>query len=146
MLPSYNGRLLIQLHRPIHHLYIHIHDPEVTIFTPTHTTTTTIPTSILTQDHKWAHREIFALLMALTLWGTYWCEGELLIFCTDPQKLQVIVHGRSRNDTILNIARQVWLNTAENDIQLTPILTGDLPAYVTISVDPPVIQLESPFN
>jgi hypothetical protein len=146
MLPSYNGRLLIQLHRPIHHIYIHLHDQEVTIFTPTHSTNTILPTSVTTQDHKWAHREIFALLIALTLWGSYWCEGQLLIHCTDPLKLQVIVHGRSRNGTILHIARQVWLLTADYDIQLTPIETVDLPTYTTIAVDPPIIQLEYPYN
>jgi hypothetical protein len=141
MLPSYNGRLLIQRTRTSHSLYIDIHDPQVTAYTLTHHTTAPIPTLVATTDHKWAHRELFAVLLALTLWAHQWRETNINIYCIDPAKLQVLVHGKSRNDSILAMARRIWLITAGLDIALTPILRVHHVNHGTISVAPPVIDL-----
>jgi hypothetical protein len=122
MLPTYNGRLLIQRVRPTVAIYLEVSEYTFTVQTDTLTSTAIIPPSIATNDHKWAHRECYAILVALTLWGSQWTESELLVFCTDPSKLQVLVHGRSHNAAILNIARRIWLITAAHDISITPRL------------------------
>ena len=140
LLPHYNGRLLIQLTRPTFHVHIDLHDPTVTIHTDTRTTTATLPRSVATTDHKWAHRECFALLVALQLWGSQWAEAELLIHCVDPDKLRVLVHGRTRNDAILATARRIWYITARQDIRLSPTpLQARLTTH-TVAVSPPVLD------
>jgi hypothetical protein len=138
MVPSYNGRLLIQLSRPTHHLYIRLHDLDITISTLTHFTTLPIPPSILRPSRGSTHLELFAVLGALTLWGTQWGESELLIHCTDTHRLQILVHGRSRNETLLDISRQIWLITAGSDIFLNPMPLEDTP-QATTWVAPPAI-------
>jgi hypothetical protein len=141
MLPLYNGRLLIQLTRPTHHIYIDLHDSDISIFTSTHSTTIPNPPIFPTNTRHGANRELFAVLGALTLWGTQWVESELLIHCNNTQRLQVLVHGRSRIDTILDIARRIWLITAGSDIHLTPTQQGELPHQATAVVAPPIIHL-----
>ena len=127
MLPTYNGRLLIQLTRPTYDLYIDVHDPTVSVHTCTHTTTSTIPTQVV----------------ALQLWGAQWQEAELLVHCADPKKLQVLVHGRSRNNMILQISRSIWRVTEQFDICLTPKLCSDNPSHLDKQVvPPPTIHLE----
>jgi hypothetical protein len=142
MLPTYNGRLLIQISRPTHDVYIEVDDPHVTIHTNTQTTTTLLPDRVATTDHRWANRECFAVLVALQLWGAAWREAEVLLHCTDPHKLKVLVHGRSHNDTILHIARKIWRITAEHDISLSPT-TNNHPSHATNQVVvPPVMLLQ----
>ena len=140
ILPHYNGRLLIQRTRPTFHVHIDLHDPTVTIHTHTRTTTATIPTSVATTDHKWAHRECFAILVALSLWGPQWSEAEVLIHCIDPDKLRVLVHGRTRNNAILNTARRVWYIIAMQDIRLVPSPLQPRLESNTVVVPPPVLE------
>ena len=140
-LPHYNGRLLIQLTRHTYDLHITILDNTVTVRTNTRISTAPIPPSIATNDHKWAHRECYAVLVALLLWGTTWSEAEVIVHCIDPAKLSVLVHGRSRNEFILDIARQIWFVMANNDIQLTPTPVQDMPSGEAVSVTPPVVRL-----
>jgi hypothetical protein len=124
MLPTYNGRLLIQLVRPAHSLYIDVTDNTISVHTHTHTSTAPIPVAVATTDHRWAHRECFAVLVALTLWGSNWREAEVFVHCTDPHKLKVLVHGKSHNEAILHIARHIWSLTALHDIALTPTVNN----------------------
>jgi hypothetical protein len=142
MLPFYNGRLLIQLSRPTYPLYLDVFDHTLSAHTSTHTTTAPIPPAIATNDHRWAHRECFAVLIALTLWGPQWQESELHVFCIDPQKLMVLVHGRSRNEAILTIARRIWLITASHDICILPTPRGDTTPSNTQTVPAPHISLD----
>ena len=72
--------------------------------------------------------------------GAQWLEAELLIHCVDPYKLQLLVHGRSRNDHILDIARAIWLITAQLDIRLTPISNDDSTPRDLLVVRPPVFS------
>jgi hypothetical protein len=141
MLPTYNGRFLIQLSRPQHHLYIEVLDNSITVRTDTLTTTAPTPANVSTNDHRWANRECYAVLVALHLWGVHWLEAELLIHCRDPKKLQVLVHGRSRHQAIMHIARQIWSFTAQYDIVLTPT-THIAVGYAHLQVvEPPSVKL-----
>jgi hypothetical protein len=128
MLPAFNGRLLIQLHRPTYHLYLDIHPPHVTIHTLADTATAPLPQHVAT-NNQGSHCNCFAVLVALKLWGHLWSEGELLICSPQPQNLQVLVHGRSRDESILATARDIWLFTARWDIRLTPVPLGEFPIY-----------------
>jgi Asp-tRNA(Asn)/Glu-tRNA(Gln) amidotransferase A subunit family amidase len=95
---------------------------------------------VVTTDHRWANRECFAVLVALILWGAQWHEAELLLHCKDPLKLNILVHGRSRHETILQIARKIWGITAQYDIVLTP--TTHIPSChaKNLQVAPPIVQ------
>jgi hypothetical protein len=141
MLPTYNGRLLIQLHRPTYHLHIDIHGPTLDVSTYTHITTIPIPLAVATTDHKWAHRECFAVLISLLLWGSQWAQAELCIHCTTPHKLMVLVHGRSRNAAMLDIGRRIWLITAHLDICLNPVPQGSPTNINLCVVQPPDFSL-----
>jgi hypothetical protein len=127
MLPVYNGRLLIQLQRPIHHLYLYSNSIQFTVCTPSNTTTALFPQGVAT-NNSGSHGDCFAVLWALNLWGIQWSEGELQICCDNPNNLQVLVHGRSRDEAVLGIARDIWLVTARWDIRLTPV------AYINTSM------------
>jgi hypothetical protein len=141
MLPTYNGRLLIQISRPTHHLYIEVDEHTVTVHTDTHTSTAPIPPLVATTDHRWANRECLAVLVALKLWGARWVEAEVLLHCIDPHKLQVLVHGRSHNTAILHIARQIWSVTAAYDISLQPTANSHPCQAGQAVVSPPTINL-----
>jgi hypothetical protein len=141
MLPLYNGRLLIQLTRPTFHLYIDIHDLTVDIHTDTRTTTATIPPTVATTAHRLANRECFAVLVGLVLWGSQWKEAELLIHSIDSAKLLVLVHGRSRNEAVLQLGRRIWLITAVQDIRLTTTNSARPLCQDTLVVPPPVLDL-----
>jgi hypothetical protein len=140
-LPSYNGRLLIQPARTTYDIYFDIQDTIVTVRTNTHTTTSPLPTSVATNDHKWAHREVYAVLVALLLWANQWVKAELVMHCIDPSKLNVLVHGRSRNDRILEVGRRIWLITATLDIHLTPAAWQAFPSDNPVFVQPPAVDL-----
>jgi hypothetical protein len=140
-LPHYNGRQLIQLNRPAYHVHMDIHDPTISIYTLTHSTTATIPDSVATSDHRWANRELYAVLVALLLWGKLWADAEVMVHCRETAKLQVLVHGRSRNDAILEISRRIWRVTAMFDIRLSPAPFELRPSSCTIIIPPPEVDL-----
>ena len=142
MLPTYNGRFLIQLSRPSWDLHLDVSEHTVTVHTDTHTCSATVPLNIITNDYRWAHRECYAILLALTLWGSLWQEAEVVVFCIDPTRLQVLVHGRSRHEAILRIARRIWLLTAAQDICLQPTLLSRPIPTDTRTVAAPDLFLE----
>ena len=144
MLPTYNGRLLIQLSRPTADLYIKTDASTVTVFTGTHTSTANIPNIITNNRHSQAPRECFAILLALTLWSPQWAESELLVYCLEPSHLQVLVHGRSRDEAILSIARHIWLITAQQDIIITPLLHTTMDYQLRVTVPAPASVLGLP--
>jgi hypothetical protein len=67
-----------------------------------------------------AYKELFTVLVALFLWGTEWAEQEVLLHTTSPGKVEVLVHGKTRDLTALHMARCIWLTTARCDIRLKP--------------------------
>jgi hypothetical protein len=143
MLPYYNGRLLIQLSRPNFHVHIDTQDDTVAVYTHTHVCTASIPPTMLTSIQQWAHKECFATLLALRLllWGQQSAETEFILHCTDPAALQVLIHGRSRDTLLLNIARRIWLITARHDIELAPRPHDHTCIRGTCVLQPPTEQL-----
>jgi hypothetical protein len=116
----------------------------VTVLTDTLTSTAPIPNIIANNQRSQAPRECFAILLALNLWSSQWDESELLVYCNDPSHLQVLIHGRSRDDTILSIARQIWLFTAQLDIVITPLRHTTIDSHTRITVPAPTIVLLPP--
>ena len=139
MLPQYNGRLLIQLSRPVTNLYLDISDSSIVIQTDTLTSTAYIPPTVTNNEQKGAQRECYAILVALHLWGSQWTESELLVYCINPSQLQFLVHGHSRDEAILSMARRIWLFTAAQDIVITPTLHIPCEPYHRTSVRAPTI-------
>jgi hypothetical protein len=139
MLPVFNGRLLIQPQRPTHQIFIEVLPTEVIIHTSNHTTTAPLPDSVASNNSV-SHGNCFAVLVALTLWGERWSEGELLVFCVHPQQLKFLVHGQARNEAILRVARHIWLITARFDIILNPDTLDSVPQQYRTLVGPPAIQ------
>jgi hypothetical protein len=140
MLQHFNGRLLVQILRPVFHLHIDTTPVNITVSTHTHTTTAPLPSNLTSTPSTRACGECFAVLVALQLWGVQWAETEVSIHCTDPVSLQILVHGRSRNQFLLAIARRIWLITAQFDIWLTPSLPDLSMFRGARDVAPPVLD------
>ena len=142
LLPVYNGRQLIQLERQCIPLHITIDESTIVIWAHDSKCTARIPESIATQDHRLAHRELYAILVASTIWHRSWTEKEVFIHCADPQKLNIIVHGRTRNMAVLAIARKIWLFAAQWDIKYTPTVQTDYIPVASTILKAPVISIK----
>jgi hypothetical protein len=118
-LPSYNGIHFIIPLRPKIHLQV--------LSSPTHLKAVwgdkevvdALP-SILNFPPVLAFKEVFTVFVALLLWGTEWAGKEVHIHTTAPKKLEILVHGKSRDLNLLHLARGIWLTTAQCDITLKP--------------------------
>jgi hypothetical protein len=118
-LPSYNGIQFIIPQRPSIHLQV--------LSTPTHLKAVwedkevvdALP-SFFNNAPRLAYKELFTILVALTLWGLEWAGTEVLLHTAAPAKVEVLVHGKSRDLSLLHIARCIWLTTARHDIVLKP--------------------------
>ena len=138
-LPHYNGVQLIQAQPPIAHVHISTTPGEVKVVWEEQMSIAPVPSQAATRDHHQAHRQIFGLLLALMLWGAKWDHKELSVHVEDPRSLSVLVHGRTRNMYILELARRVWLFTAHHDIIITPTTSMAVwqSQYPYVQCDPP---------
>jgi hypothetical protein len=78
-----------------------------------------LPT-VVTGAPSLAYKELFTILVALLLWGIEWTGREVLLHTAAPSKVDLLVHGKTRDLTALHIARCIWLTTARCDIVLKP--------------------------
>jgi hypothetical protein len=118
-LPSYNGVQFIIPHRPSVHLQV--------LTTPTHLQAVwedrevkDVLPPVFNRASILAHKEIYTIYVALLLWGDEWSGVAVNLHTASPAKVEVLVHGKTRDMTVLHIARCIWLITAQLDIKLEP--------------------------
>jgi hypothetical protein len=58
--------------------------------------------------------------VAATMWGPNWAGKEVCLHVPHHKKLQVLLHGRTRNMGVLGLARDIWLIVARTDCVLAP--------------------------
>jgi hypothetical protein len=118
-LPSYNGIQFIIPLRPKVHLQILTTPTLLKAVWEDKEVVDALP-SILSRAPFLAFKELFTILVAFLLWGSEWANWEVHIYTKSPAKVDVLVHGKTRDLSLLHIARCIWLITARHDIVLKP--------------------------
>jgi hypothetical protein len=86
-----------------------------------------LPDTLKINSRARANKELFTVLAAMAAWGERWCGREVHIHTSAASKVIILVHGKTRDLAVLQIARGIWLLSAQLDVMLTPLdLTCDL--------------------
>ena len=64
------------------------------------------------------HLEMLNIMVALKLWGTYWSNQCVQIFCDNLPVVEVIRTGKARDQILAACARNIWLLSAVYNIRL----------------------------
>jgi hypothetical protein len=117
-LPSYNGVSVIYVQRLTTILIVSTTHTQVHIQWGEQACQGKLPTLVRARAHWAPNRQLFSVLVALTLWASHWEGYELQVQVADPTKLQILLHGKSRDQEILRLARAIWLIMAQLDIRV----------------------------
>ena len=120
-LPTYNGIQLIVPHRPVAHFFVYTTVSTLEAVWDNNGVVGPLPATLRGMVRLLATKELFTVLVGLALWGESWRGAELQIHTNVPSRLEVLVHGKSRDLAVLHMARAVWLYTARLDIRLQPL-------------------------
>ena len=64
------------------------------------------------------HLEMWNVLVALRIWGPKWASTNVKIKCDNQAVVSVINSGATKDQVLATMCRNVWLETAKNDINL----------------------------
>ena len=79
------------------------------------------------------HLEMWNMLLALRLWGPRWASTSVKIKCDNQAVVSVINSGATRDHILATMCRNIWLETAKNDINLRLIhIPGKLNSCVDL--------------
>jgi hypothetical protein len=119
-LPTYNGVKFITPSRPVAHLCIHTTSTTIRAVWEQCMVEGTLPDFLRVRSRLLASKELYTVYIALLLWGECWAGHELHIYTTAASRVEILVHGKSRDLGVLHVARGIWLCTARQDIVLKP--------------------------
>jgi hypothetical protein len=119
-LPTYNGKALIHTERPSTDVHIHSSITHGSVQWEDNITQTPVPAALANNPRLSHHHDLFTLLVGLTLWGASWAGMQVILHTAKADKLDVLLHGKTRDLGLLDLARLVWLTTAKFDILLSP--------------------------
>jgi hypothetical protein len=119
-LPSYNGVAIIHQDREAHNIHIHSTTTQGSVQWEAAITHTPLPATVAGSARLAQHHDMFMLWVALSLWGHRWTGALVLVHVDNAKKIDVLLHGKTHDLGLLDMARLVWLVSARFDIQLTP--------------------------
>ena len=64
------------------------------------------------------HLEMWNILVACRLWGEVWKGHSIHIFCDNMAVVQVLCSGKSKDQSLAVMNRNIWFECATNDIEL----------------------------
>ena len=79
---------------------------------------TPFPESVIRADHTIAHLELLNIVVAIKMWRVRWAGWTVQVFCDNLNSVHVLQSGRSRDHFMRACAREVFLHTAANDIDI----------------------------
>jgi hypothetical protein len=121
-LPDYNGVSLIHVSRPVVVVRIATTMGTLSAQYGTVLCSAPVPAQLTTTHHSPTHIDMFTLLVALLLWGDQWANMELTVLTDNPDRLEVLLKGRTRDPYVLHLARAIWLIIARRDIIIYPAM------------------------
>jgi hypothetical protein len=119
-LPSFNGICLIHTTRESTHVGVVVGPTSVTLSWEFNICYHSLNATEGTSASFIASLHIWAILVATVLWGANWGGKQVVIHVSNPDKIQVLLHGRSRNSKLLVMARKIWLVVAKIDCVFIP--------------------------
>ncbi len=119
-LPRYNGIHIIQSSRDTQHIEVDscltgcggLYREGRTYFH------TMFPPCVLLRNHCINHLEMLTVVVAMKLWSKFWANKRVMVSCDNAAAVSVLTHGRSTDAYLLSCAREIWLLTAQHDIEL----------------------------
>ena len=76
------------------------------------------PLFIQEEGHPICHLEMLNIAVAVKLWSEHWEKKRVTVYCDNMTSVAVLRTGRGRDPFLLACARDVWLHTAQFDIEL----------------------------
>ena len=64
------------------------------------------------------HFEMINIIIAIKLWGNYWTGQRVVLYTYNEAVVNIYNQGYTRDEVLAIIVRNIWLYTAEKDIQL----------------------------
>jgi hypothetical protein len=122
-LPHYNGFSLIHTQRTLDHVYLDTSMGLLSTQWSTEICTAPVPQWLARPATTLNYVALFTLLIALELWAPHWDNVQLNVHTDQPQTLDILLHGRSRDDYALHVARAIWHFVATHDILIFPCAT-----------------------
>ncbi len=61
---------------------------------------------------------MLTVVVAMKLWSKFWANKRVMVSCDNAAAVSVLTHGRSTDAYLLSCAREIWLLTAQHDIEL----------------------------
>ena len=71
------------------------------------------------RDYSIVHLEILNILVVCKIWASHWENKKIQIFCDNLAVVEVLMSGRTRDDTLATCARNIWLLSALYNIHFT---------------------------
>ena len=68
-----------------------------------------------------AQLEFLNIIVAIKTWAPSFKHGVVRVTCDNAASIAVLQHGRSRNDFLLECAREAWLLAAHGDFIIQPM-------------------------
>ena len=72
-------------------------------------------------DFSIVHLEMLNILVAIHTWGQKWCGKAVKIACDNQAVVSVLNSGKTRDLTLVAIARNIFMETAQTNIMLKPV-------------------------
>ena len=69
-------------------------------------------------NYSIVHLEILNIMVALKVWGHYWKDKYIEVFCDNLAVVQVLQTGKARDSQLATFARNIWLLTSIFNIHL----------------------------
>ena len=70
-------------------------------------------------DYSIIHLEILNILVACKIWASHWENKKIQIFCDNLAVVEILTSGRTRDETLVTCARNIWLLSALYNIHFT---------------------------
>ena len=80
--------------------------------------TAPFPEFVLDRGHTIAHLELLNIVVAIKVWAERWSGWTVQIYCDNLNSVYVIQSGRSRDEFMRACAREIFLVSAANDIDI----------------------------
>ena len=64
------------------------------------------------------HLEMVNILVAVRVFAHLWSKHRILVKCDNPAVVHVLTTGRTRDAFLAACARNIWLVSAQNDVEL----------------------------
>ena len=76
------------------------------------------PETVTSQGHSIAHLELLNITVAIKMWAGRWSGWTVQVYCDNMNSVCVLQSGRSADEFMRACAREIFLHTAANDVDI----------------------------